>query len=235
MSNAKSSRVHARQAAELSRPIIGGLVAIGLLLASSAANADLVYQENFDGLTAGRTQPFPGAAGQGGWYSALAQGSAFGEIQNTIANPGLALHEFAPLTNPASLQTIDSRDFSAVSVGGSPFISLSFDFYAHTSDLDTVNSFLAALEARGGPDPGFQILGVDLGAGNGTAKRLTGLNVSLGAFNGVDNNDPIPLTVGQVRVLARTQFPERSSTARRVDRKPGRQHHPRRRRGHADK
>lgn len=36
-----------------------------------------------------------------------------------------------------------------------------------------------------------------LGAGNGTAKNITGLNVGLAAFNGSDNNFGVPLTVGQ--------------------------------------
>ena len=197
MSSANRNGAQARRAAGPIRAVLGVLVATCLSLAVGAVHADLVYQQNFNGLTAGHTQPVPGAPGQDGWYSALAAGSGFGEIQGGIANAGQALHEFTPISNPPGLQTIDRKDFAVVDIRGAPFVNLSFDFYAHSSDLGAVNNFLAAFEIRGGPSPGFQILGVDLRAGNGTAKRLTGLRVSLVAYNGVDNNVPIPLTVGQ--------------------------------------
>jgi hypothetical protein len=177
------------------------LVALGLVLGMNPmlerSRADFVYTQTFDGLALGPTQPFPGDPGQGGFYSALALGGAFGEIQDAIANPGRALHEFAPGTNPDGLQTIDRLNFSTVNVSTARQISLSFDFNAHTSNLDAVNNYLANIEATGGPFPGFQIIVVGLGAGNGTPKSVTGVNVSLPAFNGTDNNSPIPLGVGQ--------------------------------------
>jgi hypothetical protein len=169
----------------------------GLLLAPALARADLVYGENFDALSPGVTQSFPGDAGQGGWFSALAVSPAFGEIQGAIAQGGQALHEFTSASNAPAVQTIDRHDFAAFDVSGSPLITLSFDFYAHSSNLDAVNLFSAVLEATGGPHPGFQIIGVGLGAGNNTPKIVTGLNVGLAAFNGIDNNGPIPLAVGQ--------------------------------------
>jgi hypothetical protein len=164
---------------------------------SSSALGDILYQTNFDSLALGHTQPFPGAPGQDGWYSQLAVGAAFGEIQGAIANPGRALHEFGPASNPASLQTIDTRGIPSTNVSTSPLITLSFDFLAHSSDLSAVNGFNASMTANGGPSPGFQVIFVDIGAGNGTPKNVTGVNVSLAAFNGSDNNVPIPLTVGQ--------------------------------------
>jgi hypothetical protein len=159
------------------------------------ADAAFLYQENFDALAVGHTQPFPGDSGQGGWYAVLAVGDAFGEVQDALGNPGRALHQFAPATNPASLQTIDDRPFAPVAVAG--LVTLSFDFYARTSDPTAVNNFIASLTAIGGPHPGFQIIGVGIGAGNGTPKNVTGVNVNLAAFNGTDNNVPVPLTVGQ--------------------------------------
>ncbi len=179
------------------RPSLRHGLAAGLLLACALARADLVYGESFDALTPGVTQAFPGDAGQGGWFSALALSPAYGEIQGAVALSGLALHEFTSATNPPAVQTIDRRDFTAFDVSGSPLISLSFDFYAHSSNLAAVNIFSAVLEASGGPHPGFQIIGVGLGAGNGTPKSVTGLNVGLAAFNGIDNNGPIALGVGQ--------------------------------------
>lgn len=53
------------------------------------------------------------------------------------------------------------------------------------------------MSVGGGPHPGFEIIGVGLGGGNGTPKSDTGVSVTLGYFNGVDNNEVIPLTVGQ--------------------------------------
>ena len=167
-----------------------------LLLAVHAVAAPFSYQENFDGLSVGQTQPFPGDPGQGGWFSAFAQGSAFGEVQSTVANTGQALHEFTAATNPNRQQTIDRRNFSPVDVNGLPLVTLSFDFYAHTSDLNAVNNFIANMTGFGGPGGPFSIVDVNLGGGNGTPKAVTGVSVNMGAFNGV-NNDRIPLAVGQ--------------------------------------
>jgi hypothetical protein len=167
------------------------------LCSGGLARGDIVYQTNFDSLTPGQTQPFPGAAGQDGWYSVLAVGDAFGEIQNSIANGGQALHEHTAATVPASLQTIDQRNLGPLSLSGIGVITLSADFYGHSSNLDTVNNFIASLGAGGGPHPGFDIISFGLGGGNGTPKSQTGLNVGLSHFNGSTNNDPIPLTVGQ--------------------------------------
>lgn len=160
-------------------------------------NAGFVYSQNFDGLTVGQTQPFPRAPGRGGWYSVLAENGGFGEIQGAVANSGLALHQFTAATTPPDSQTIDRIELGSINVNHLPWVSLSFDFLGRTSDLDAVNSFQASILAGGGPFPGFEIIGAGIGAGNGTAKRETGLNLSLATFNGLDNNESIPLVVGQ--------------------------------------
>lgn len=181
----------ARQCASLT-----AVAVVFLGLAHSGLGANFVYQQNFDGLSVGHTQPFPGAPGQGGWYNAFAQGSAFGEVQAAVANTGQALHEFTAATNQNQQQTIDKRDFSAVDVNALPLVTLSLEFYAHTSNLNAVNNFIANMTAFGEPGS-FNIIGIGLGGGNGTPKAQTGVGVHLAAFNGVNNNDPIPLSVGQ--------------------------------------
>jgi hypothetical protein len=157
----------------------------------------IVHQTNFDKLALGTTQPFPGAANQDGWYRELAMGDAFGEIQDTIALDGQALHEHTASTVPPHLQTIDRRNLNPLMLESRAVISLKADFYAHSSNLNAVNNYVAGLKVTGGPHPGFELIGFDLGAGNGLAKNLTGVNVRLATFNGTNNNDPIPLTVGQ--------------------------------------
>lgn len=173
------------------------LAAVILLGVASQTDADFVYQQNFDGLSLGQTQPLPGDPGQGGWYSALAQDGGFGEIQDAIANPGRALHLFTAATTPPNLQTISAIDLGVIDVNVLPLVTLSFDFYGRTDNLDAVNAFVANIEARGGPYPGFQIIGAHIGAGNGTPKRETGLNLGLATFNGNDNDVPISLSIGQ--------------------------------------
>ena len=190
----------------------GPFKAIATLLASLAALACLpletargttIYQTSFDNLALGQTQPFPGAPGQDGWYRVLAAGAAIGEIEPAIAHPGRALHELAPSTNQAALQTIDRRDISPVNIAADSMITLASDFFSHSSDLSRVNNYLADQLIEGGsPQDGFvngsEVIGFHLRAGNGTAKSVTGLNVSLDTFNGSNNNEPIStLTVGQ--------------------------------------
>ncbi|MBS0262915.1 MAG: PEP-CTERM sorting domain-containing protein [Planctomycetes bacterium] len=163
----------------------------------STASAGIVYQTDFDSLDLGQTTSYPGSPGQGGWMQNGADGDAFGEIQDSIANGGRALHEHTASTLQTGLQTIDSRFVGPVSLANVGVVSLSIDFYGSSSDLSAVNSFSGAFYAVGGPHPGFQIIGFELVAGNGAPKSDTGLNIKLDAFDGLDNNGPIPLNVGQ--------------------------------------
>ncbi len=164
---------------------------------NSPIQHQMVYQTNFDDLSVGLTQPFPGATGQDSWYRLLAVGDAFGEIQGAIAHRGQALHEHTAITVPPHLQTLDQRNLIPADLDTYSIITLSVDFYAHTSDLNTLNPYTAVFEAWGGPHPGYKIIQFGLGAGSGVPKNVTGLNTLLSAFNGVNNNVPIPLTVGQ--------------------------------------
>jgi hypothetical protein len=158
--------------------------------------ADTIYQSTFDGLSLGQTQPPPGAAGHDGWYEHHAPGSAFGEIQDNIANGGRALHEFAPGNNPPGAQTIDGRNLGAINISAATNIILSADFYAHTSDLSASNTYSGHLVVGGGPHPGFQIIYFGLSGGGSAAKSETGVSLRLDYFHG-SGGDNLPLTVGQ--------------------------------------
>lgn len=157
----------------------------------------VVYETSFDALALGITQPAPGDPGQDGWYAGLADGDAYGEIQDAVAKVGRALHEHGPATNACGAQTIDRRDLAPLNLGGTQVITLEADVLCRTSNLDAINPYTASLEVWGGPHPGYQAIGFGISSGNGIQRGLAGVSVSLGCFNGVDNNEPIPLTVGQ--------------------------------------
>ncbi len=160
-------------------------------------NSPIVYQTNFDNLALGRTQAFPGLFGQGGWYSVLAVGDAYGEIQNQTSFFGNSLHQHTAATVPPGLQTIDQVSLSR-SLNGQGIITLSADFYVTTSNLGSTNYFYGRLLAAGGPHPGYEIINFVLGAGGGIPKSTTGVSVGLPTYSPQANNIiPIPLTVGQ--------------------------------------
>ena len=177
--------------------IIFSFLMMTLLGMNNPAFAGIVYQTDFDTLTTGETQPYPGHTGQDGWYDAFSNSPAYGEIQNSIANIGNALHEHTGIANPSHQQKYDKRLITPPDLLATPLITLSVDFYAHTSDLEATNTYNAGLSVTGGPHPGFGIIGFGLGSGNGTPKGTAGVNVGLGYFNGFNNNEPVPLTVGQ--------------------------------------
>ena len=181
---------------EASRSIARGMAILAMMSWQLLARGDIVYQTNFDTLALGRTEPSP-ATGQDGWYRQIAEGDALGEIQDVVANGGRSLHQHTATTVPPALQTYDVRDVGPLSLRNTGMITLSVDFLARSSDLSTVNSYVAELVVLGGPHPGFEIIGFGLLAGNGSLKSDTGVNVIIAAFNGATNNDPIPLTVGQ--------------------------------------
>ena len=165
---------------------------------SSAAPAKLVvYKSNFNSLAAGLTQPFPGAPRQDGWFNELALPPAYGEIQKDIALGRHALHEFTSPSVPDLTQSIDKRFITAPDLSRYPLITLQADFYAHTSDLAASNAYGAVIIVSGGPHPGFEMVQFSVNSGNGTPKGIAGVNVGLSWFNGVNNNEPIPLHVGQ--------------------------------------
>jgi hypothetical protein len=164
----------------------------------SAARAKVVvYKSNFNSLNAGLTQPFPGAARQDGWFSELAISPAYGEIQKDNALGRHALHEFTSVSVPNFTQTIDKRLITPPDLSRYSIITLQVDFYAHSSDLNASDVYGVALAITGGPFPGFEIMQFSVNSGNGVPKGESGVNIGLSRFNGVDNNEPIPLTVGQ--------------------------------------
>jgi len=174
------------------------------LSAASQARADgSIYQTNFDSLTLGHTQPFPGAAGQDGWYQVVAVGAAVGEIESSVAHSGRALHELAPATNQMGLQTIDQRDLAPFSVSNLPKVTLNTEFYSHSSDVTKINVydsrfFVEGQTAQGERINGSQVIGFHISAGDGVnPKSTTGIIVSLDEFNGLDNNDPVFPAIGR--------------------------------------
>jgi len=162
-----------------------------------AAVETMVYQTNFDVLAIGPTLPDPGDPNQDGWFLVVAGGSGYGEIQNTIAHTGNALHEYASMDAGPGSQTIDQRKVNPPDLSIIPVVTLQVDFYAHSSDLNTSNGYAAGLTVNGGPHPGFEIIGLSLASGNGMLKSERGVDVTVSAFNGIDNNYAVPLTVGQ--------------------------------------
>jgi hypothetical protein len=177
-----------------------GLFAFILLLfvIHSEVCAEIIYQTDFDSMTTGQTQSYPGAAGQDGWYQQAAAGDAYGEIQSSITHGGNALHEHTAISNTTGQQTIDQRNITAYDLSGiDGRLILSLDFYAQSSDYDAMNTYSANFTIHGGPHPGYEIIGLNLASGNGTAKDQAGVNIALIAFNGSDNNMAIPLTIGQ--------------------------------------
>ena len=182
--------------------LLPGLLVIpsGTLAPTSGSLAPakvVVYKSRFNALSAGLTQPFPGAPRQDGWFSELALPPAYGEIQKDIARGRQALHEFTSTSVPDFTQTIDKRFITPPDLSSYPVITLQVDFYAHTSDLSASNIYGAWIGVTGGPHPGFEMLAFSVNSGNGVPKGEAGVNIGLSRFNGVDNNEPIPLSVGQ--------------------------------------
>lgn len=175
-----------------------GLILLAALMVVPAAGLAqvLVYQTDFDSLTLGHTQN-PALPGHDEWFSAYAVGPAFGEIQNTIANPGQALREYTDATSPQGQQTIDSRPLVDPNLNENPIVTLNVEFYCTSSNLNAANIYSASLMVRDHTHPGFNMIGFNLGGGNGQPKTTTGVGVVIYGFNGVNNNEYIPLTVGQ--------------------------------------
>ena len=175
----------------------GLAIILTICLPALQTGAEIVYETDFDDLSVGVTQPYPGDPGHDGWYAELAVGDAFGEVQNAVAEAGNALHEHADITSTSGTQTIDRLSLVPPDLQANPIITLSADFYCASSDLDITNPYSALLEVTGGPHPGFNMIGFALNGGNGSPKSLTGVNVGVSAFDGTNNHFAIPLTVGQ--------------------------------------
>jgi len=165
--------------------------------APSSPSAVTVYSNNFDTMTLGATLAYPGAAGHGGWYQGSAPAPAYGEFQSTTAYAGKALREFIVAANTDASQTIDRRDLTAPNLATHPLITLSARFQAKSSDITALNEYNASLVAGGGPHPGYEIIAFGVYGGNGVAKQDSGANVGIAMFNGSNNNELVPLTVGQ--------------------------------------
>ena len=182
---------------------VGAVAAFVAALLISRAAAQTIYASDFDSFTVGQTQPFPGDSGQDGWYRELAEGGAYGEVQQSIAVSGNAMHEFTSRTTPPNTQTIDQRFLGFWDISQVSTMTLSYDFYSHTSDLSAVNTYYGGVSTHGGPHPGFGIIGAGFSSGNGAVKSDIGVNAALSYFDptggadGLGNNGLMPLSVGQ--------------------------------------
>jgi len=166
-------------------------------LSATPASAAVVYETDFNDLTVAHTE-YPPHPGHDGWYKERAEGDAYGEIQELIANDGRALHEFAPASNGQGNQTIDRR---LIDPPVTPFstMTLSVDFYCASSDLGATNIYEAVFSVWDDTHPGFLMIKFKLEGGNGTPKEETGVKVTLYEFN----NDPenpnnlyLPISIG---------------------------------------
>src|SRR4030095_7474491 len=108
-----------------------------------------------------------------------------------------ALHEFTSASVPNFTQTIDKRLITAPDLSRYPLMTLHVDFYAHTSDLNASDIYGAWIGISGGRHLGFEMLAFSVNSGNGVPKGEAGVNIGLSRFNGIDNNELIPLNVGQ--------------------------------------
>lgn len=168
-----------------------------LFFCTCICSADVLYETDFDAMTVTATEFYPGYPDHDGWFLLNAPPYGYGRIQDAVANPGKALHEHADSSDSTGAQTIDRRNVTVADLSPYPIITLEADFYASTSDLQARNSFFSAMEVIGGPHPGYYILGFSIFSGNGELKENSRLNINMPYFNGVNNNDGLPLTVGQ--------------------------------------
>ncbi len=162
---------------------------------TSAENA-VYYATNFDDLALGPTQHHPGSETQDWWFYGVRPD--FDEIQDEIVvKCGRALRLHVSIDDDPFEQTIVKREIAPPDLSRSPVVTLEADFYAVTSDQEAVNEYYTTLGVFGGPHPGYCIMEFGLFSGNGTAKNVRNVNVGIAYFNGVDNNVPVALTVGQ--------------------------------------
>ena len=167
------------------------LVAVCLLPTIAYAQQE-IFSTDFNSLVLGETQD-PPLSGQDGWRSVFHPGNSFGEIQDTVASCGNAIHQFTDISNTSGQQSIDARSFSSVDLSTVGEIIFEIDFYASSSDLSTLNSYAASAILDGDG----QLFGFSVGSGNGQVKSEAGVSVGISTFNGTDNNFGVNLDVGQ--------------------------------------
>lgn len=149
----------------------------------------IIYETDFDSLAVGLLPAAPGAENQDFWHYVVRGTDGLSEIQSTITHSGLALHEYASEAADIYVQTFDARAINpAVDVSGMTRVTLTFDFYAHSSDLATTDFYNAFIKVTGGPHPGYEIVAMGISSGNGSLKNERKLDLDFPAFNGVDNN-----------------------------------------------
>lgn len=168
-----------------------------LLCVGSAMAQNVVYKTNFNRLEIGTTQPFPGLEAQDYWFNVAVAGG-YGDIQSDFALGRNAIHEGSPATDPVGAQTIDRRRIDPPDLRRFPIVTLKVDFLCRTTDYWAINPFVANFSVTGGPHPGFEIIGFNIGGGNGQERFVSGLGVVIYSYNAQDqNNVDVPLSVGQ--------------------------------------
>ena len=161
-------------------------------LVPATTEAQVIYSTDFDDLSLGQTEN-PANTGHDEWTSIFHPGNSFGAIQNVVSNGGNAIQQFTDITNTNGQQSIDNRSFSSVETETTTEVVFEIDFYSSSSDLNTRNSYAASASVRGDGE----VFGFSIRSGNGQLKSDVGVSVGLATFNGVDNNEPISLTVGR--------------------------------------
>jgi hypothetical protein len=88
---------------------LSNCIAIVVVFAAIASDSygQIVYQQNYDSLTAGQITRPPGAPGQDGYFDNSADyPQTYSTIENSIANPGQALLQVSPSSEGNAVQTV---------------------------------------------------------------------------------------------------------------------------------
>ena len=164
------------------------------LVVQPAPTSQIVYQTNYDSMTDGLVTAFPGTPGQDGYYDAGIPGT-FSLIESTNAVCGQALQQVSPSTIGTGGQTAVVRQVTPVSLATHPVVTLSVDFFSHSSDLTLTNPYSADIRAQ---QNGLgDVIRINVGGGNDNAKSVTGVNFTIAEYNGSNNNFEVPTTVGR--------------------------------------
>lgn len=133
-----------------------------------------------------------------GWTPELSAGMGETAIQDSLSVAYGALVIQAPWASEPGQAIRVARPLQVQDVGATATVSVSGDFNCSTSNQLALNGFDGGVWLVGGMGNQDRITGMQIGAGNGVERNVTGLCVRLEQFNeGEMRNDPIPLVVGQ--------------------------------------
>jgi hypothetical protein len=158
----------------------------------------ILYQANLDTLLLGPLQNPPGDPGQDSWYMEYAPSGGRGAIQDSVAMGARALDVYQPGTPGQDLRTTIARAVSPLDLNASPLITLAFDFYCRTSNLDAQNAYSGSFHVGGGPWPFPAVASISMDSGWWGPKGERGLCMGMWSFSREENVERgIPLSMGQ--------------------------------------